>query len=257
MNSGPWQAGPCCARRRCLRARPRRGIGRRTQETPPGPGSRPAPSQAADSSSFPPPMEWQRLLPHWPVLFPLGGMFVRCTTLQQNAQHCAGHAEHQPVLKRYAAIISSMAANPPQAHRLPHKFTHGVLLPEEASWASSDVLWNNRNWTSGQEVEQLDLGIDRYLRIKLCGIGVSSFLKLTTAASDRTRRAGQASNGAVAGPRTVGIRPAPLSASYSSRSKIIGLTARARRTGMEAARMPMPSMERTTPTRMTGSFGVA
>ena len=57
LSSGPLQVGPYCAQWSCLRARLHRGIVHKTQETPPGPGSRPRSSQAADSSSFLPAAE--------------------------------------------------------------------------------------------------------------------------------------------------------------------------------------------------------
>jgi hypothetical protein len=44
---------------------------------------------------------------------------------------------------------------------------------------------------------------------------------------------------------------------HSSRSRIIGSTARARRAGTKAATTPTQSIVRMTPPRMTGSFGVA
>src|SRR5260370_42334939 len=44
---------------------------------------------------------------------------------------------------------------------------------------------------------------------------------------------------------------------HSSRNRVIGSTARARRAGIDAARIPTPSMVRTTPPRISGSLGVA
>jgi hypothetical protein len=48
-----------------------------------------------------------------------------------------------------------------------------------------------------------------------------------------------------------------FASSHSSRSRIIGSTARARRAGTRAATPPTQSIVRMTPPRMTGSFGVA
>ena len=153
---------------RDLRAHPDRGIGRKTQETLPGPGSRPRPSRAAGSSFC--------LLPNG-----MATSLAALARLVSSREGCLSAAQPGSKPPSIALITPSISFCFNAALRSPprHPPIHGrptdslvssvmVCSPSRRKFSKADLtcVCHDRDLARGEGAKQLDEGIDRYLRIR-------------------------------------------------------------------------------------------